>query len=138
MMWPTNQPAPPELPPEWVRALLAIGFHATLNGQPGPALRVFEGLSVLRPQAAFPCVGRGLALVASGRSTEAAQVLEQGMTMTAQDEHGNGDTIRVFLGLALRLARREHHARAVLTAVAESAQDAQAQRLARHLLDHPS
>ncbi|THF57273.1 tetratricopeptide repeat protein [Pseudothauera rhizosphaerae] len=124
----------PELGAEEVRSLVAIGFHGALNGKPQAALRLFEALAELRPEQPFPLIGQALALIGEGKPETAVQLLERSPPELAKHH----DTISVFLGLALRLARREHQARSVLTAVAEGEGDEQARRLARQLLDQAS
>ncbi|HEV7692570.1 MAG TPA: hypothetical protein VGO52_17165, partial [Hyphomonadaceae bacterium] len=59
-----------------VRRLASIGFHAVLNGKPEAAQRLFEGLSVVRPDDGFPRIGCALALMQRGRAEEAVRVLE--------------------------------------------------------------
>ncbi len=116
-----------------VRELVSIGFHGLLNGKPEPALRLFDGLSVLRPSETFPLIGWGLALMASGRVHEAVRILEKAQALKPHD-----DDVRVFLGMALRLANHEHHARAVLATMAQGTGDTPVVRLARGLCELPA
>jgi len=119
---------PDALRPEEIRSLVSIGFHGLLNGKHEAALRLFEGLGVLRPHAPFPRIGSALSLIAAGRAEEAIRVLERTHELLPQN-----DEVRVFLGMTLRIASREHQARAVLaTLVGRDAQEPAA-RLARRL-----
>jgi Flp pilus assembly protein TadD len=117
---------------EEVRRLASIGFHGVLNGQPEAALRLFEGLGTLRPDAGFPRIGSALALMAVGRAADAARVLEDALVRRPDD-----DEIRVFLGMTLHIANRTHQARAVLEPVVARETDTPIARLARQMLDLP-
>lgn len=120
------------LGPEEIRSLVSIGFHGLLNGKHGIALRLFEALQLVRPQAPFPRIGSALSMMAAGRADEAARVLERAHALLPQD-----DDIRVFLGMALRIANRGHQARVVLAPLVETDSDAPAVRLARRLGNSP-
>jgi|GEM_PF-2063478 len=113
---------------EEIRQLVSIGFHGVLNGKVDEARRLFEQLAVLRPGEGFPHIGTALALAAMGRPDEAAAVLEKVLAQRPDD-----DEVRVFLGMMLRLARRDHHARTVLAALSGRDGETPAHRLARSL-----
>lgn len=117
------------LEPEEVRRLVSIGFHGVLNGKPEPALRLFESLCTVRPDAGFPRIGCALALIAMGRAEEAVRVLEETLRRRPDD-----DDVRVYLGMTLRMANRGQQAGAVLTTLAERNDDSARTRLARQLL----
>jgi predicted Zn-dependent protease len=112
-----------------VRRLVSIGFHGVFNGKPKAALRLFEALSVIRPNEGFPRIGRALALLAMGRAEEAVRVLEETSSCRPDD-----DDVRVYLGMALRLANRGRQSDAVLASVAERPGDSARTRLAQQLL----
>ena len=118
---------------EEVRRLASIGFHGVLNGAAEPALRLFEGLTVLRPHASCPRIGSALALLALGHPEEAARVLERAQALQPDD-----DQVRVFLGMTLCFADRAQHGCAVLAQLARGQADMPAARLARRLLRLPA
>ncbi len=70
--------------------------------------------------------------MASGRVHEAVRVLEKAQALKPHD-----DDVRVFLGMALRLANHGHHARAVLATMAQDTSDTPVVRLARGLCELP-
>ena len=133
MIDPVNSPrSVAALEPGEIRRLVSIGFHGVLNGNAQAALCLFESLGTLRPRAGFPRIGRGLALMATGRADEAARVLERAHALEPQD-----DDVRLFYGMALRMANRGHQARAVLAQLARRGADPAA-RFARRLSNLPS
>jgi hypothetical protein len=121
------------LEPVEIRRLASIGFHGLLNGKPLVALRLFESLAVLRPEATFPLIGSALALLATGRPEEAAWVLEQAHELQPHDEE-----VRVFLGMTLCFAERTQRGCAVLASLAQRGADMPAVRLAQRLLRLPA
>jgi len=112
-----------------IRRLVSIGFHAVLNGQPEAAQRLFEGLSVVRPDHGFPRIGCALALMQKGKAEEAVRVLERALRRCPNDEQ-----VRVFLGMSLRMANRVCQAGAVLAPLAARSGDSAGTRFARQLL----
>ncbi len=56
----------------------------------------------------------------------------------AQAAKPHDDEVRVFLGMALRIANRGNHARAVLATMAQDTSDTPVVRLARALCDSPA
>jgi Flp pilus assembly protein TadD len=117
------------LQPVEVRRLVSIGFYAVLNGKPEAGQRLFEALSVVRPDESFPRIGCALALMQRGRAEEAVRVLEDALGRCPND-----DQVRVFLGMSLRLANRGSQAGAVLAPLAERSSDSAGTRFARQLL----
>jgi predicted Zn-dependent protease len=112
-----------------IRRLVSIGFHGALNGKPEAAQRLFENLEVLRPDAGFPRIGCALTLLARGRAEEAVRLLECALL-----RHPDDEDMRVFLGLALRMANRGRQAGAVLSSVAQCKRESAGTRLAQQLL----
>ncbi len=89
-----------------IRLLSALGFMAARSGHVVPAIRIFEGLAVLRKDKAFPYVGLALAMICIGAYGDAANVLrERGMEACPDDPE-----ILAYLGLALQLAGRTSEA----------------------------
>lgn len=120
------------LSPEEIRELVAIGYHAALNGQAAKAQKLFEALAHVRPGAPFVFIGQALALMAQGQAGEAASLLNQ----KAREANPNDSSILVFLGLALRLSQLEHQSRQILTHALEQQDTDEAMRaLARQILD---
>ncbi len=124
----TLVPVAAPLTAEEMRELVSIGFHGALNGRPHAALRLFQMLEVLRPEEGFPRIGQALALMALGRPDEAARLLEAALASRPHD-----DSLRVFLGMTLRIANRGHRARSVLSSLAGRTEDSAPIRLARQL-----
>jgi predicted Zn-dependent protease len=112
-----------------IRRLVSIGFYGALNGKPEAAQRLFESLGALRPDEGFPRIGCALALLARGRAEEAVRLLEDALRRRPHDED-----VRLFLGMALRMANRDRQAGAVLSSVAQCNSDSAGTRLARQLL----
>ncbi len=95
--------------PAEIRLLSALGFMAARCGHVVPAIRIFEGLAVLRKDKAFPYVGLALAMICVGAYGDAARVLlERGLVACPGDPE-----IEAYLGLALQLAGRMSEAAAV-------------------------
>ncbi len=95
--------------PAEIRLLSALGFMAARSGHVVPAIRIFEGLTVLRKDKAFPYVGLALAMICVGAYGDAARVLrERGLLACPGDPE-----IEAYLGLALQLAGRMSEAAAV-------------------------
>ncbi len=95
--------------PAEIRLLSALGFMAARSGLVVPAIRIFEGLAVLRKDKAFPYVGLALAMICVGAYGDAANVLrERGLAACPGDAE-----IAVYLVLALQLAGRTSEAEAM-------------------------
>lgn len=95
--------------PAEIRLLSALGFMAARSGHVVPAIRIFEGLAVLRKDKAFPYVGLALAMICVGAYGDAANVLrERGLVACPGDPE-----IEAYLGLALQLAGRTSEATVV-------------------------
>ncbi len=95
--------------PAEIRLLSALGFMAARSGHVVPAIRIFEGLAVLRKDKAFPYVGLALAMICVGAYGDAVHVLrERGLLACPGDPE-----IEAYLGLALQLAGRMSEAAAV-------------------------
>lgn len=85
-----------------IRLLSALGFMAARAGHVVPAVRIFEGLALLRKDKAFPYIGLALAMICVGAYGDAVRVLEErGLAACPGDVE-----INAYLGLALRLAGR--------------------------------
>jgi len=129
MIAPDNSAAPAlDLTANEIQQLVWLGFQGVLNGTPAAALRVFNALSVVRPNEGFPRIGVALAQMSTGRAEEAVRTLEEVARRLPQDEY-----VRVFLGMALRMANRGHQADSVLASLADRRDDAATSRLARQL-----
>ena len=97
------------LSPDEIRLLSALGFMAARAGHVVPAVRIFEGLALLREDKAFPYIGLALAMICVGSYGDAVRVLEERALRACP-----GDVeIRAYLGLALRLAGRASEADSV-------------------------
>ncbi len=95
--------------PGEIRLLSSLGFMAARSGHVVPAIRIFEGLAVLRKDKAFPYVGLALAMICVGAYGDAAHVLrERGLAACPGDPE-----IKAYLGLALQLAGRSSEAGAM-------------------------
>jgi len=123
----------PVLAGEDIRLLAEIGYLACGAGRLKSAREIFEGLHVLRPDRAFPFIGLAMASMAAGAPQDAVSVLrDRGLVASPDDNE-----IKVFLGLALTLASRNHESRRILSEVAAAPGDAgPEQRLAEKLLEH--
>ncbi len=85
-----------------IRLLSALGFMAARSGHVVPAIRIFEGLALLRKDKTFPYVGLALAMICVGAYGDAVNVLsERGRAACPGDPE-----IEAYLGLALQLAGR--------------------------------
>jgi hypothetical protein len=98
--------ADPCLVPADVRLLSAIGFMAAKSGCLVPALRIFESLHLLRPQAAFPLIGMAVAYMAVAMPGEAVHVLRE----RASECCLGTDDLRPWLCLALQQSGNQHAA----------------------------
>ncbi len=95
--------------PAEIRLLSSLGFMAARSGHVVPAIRIFEGLAVLRKDKAFPYVGLALAMICVGAYGDAANVLrERGLAACPGDAE-----IAAYLVLALQLAGRTAEAQAM-------------------------
>jgi hypothetical protein len=94
---------------EQIRMLAAIGFMAARSGLIVPAVRIFEGLAVLRPNKAFPFVGLSLAHICVGSHAEAIQILiQRGLKVCPDDPE-----LVAYLAVALQLAGRTAEAQQI-------------------------
>ncbi len=92
-----------------IRLLSALGFMAARSGHVVPAIRIFEGLAILRKDKAFPYIGLALAMICVGAYGDAASVLrERGLIACPEDPE-----ILAYLGLALQLSGRASEATAI-------------------------
>jgi tetratricopeptide (TPR) repeat protein len=106
----STQAETPPVTSEEVKLLAQIGFLAATSGYVVPAIRLFEGLRVLRPGQAFPFIGLALARMTVGAFQDAVRVLrEEGLRAVPESEE-----IQVYLGLALALAKQPQDAQRLL------------------------
>ena len=120
----------PELSPEQIRLLTEIGMMAAQQGLPAKAEAIFQALRILRPQQPGSYVGLAMVRMNSGLNDEAIRVLERDGLAACPDD----PDIRVFLGLALRLAKRAAESERMLDGVLRSHPQERAAILARSLL----
>ncbi|MDB5839907.1 MAG: hypothetical protein JWQ23_1859 [Herminiimonas sp.] len=114
-----------------IRLLAEIGFMACGAGHAKAAKSLFEGLRVLRPDHAFPYIGLALARLGAGANDEAVRILrDEGLAANPENNE-----IKVFLGLALNMARRPSESARVLQEVlVHTGDDSPELNLARRLL----
>jgi hypothetical protein len=60
-----------------VRLLAAVGFMAARSGLTGLAIRIFQGLSVIRPEADFPRIGMVISYLCRGDCEKALQYVAE-------------------------------------------------------------
>lgn len=107
------------LEPADAKLLTEIGFIAAYQGDVDRADAVFDGLARLRPDRAYPWIGKTLARFHVGRAHEAAQLLEQQLvSMTDANEI---ELLRVWRGMALQLSGHASQARTLLEPIASGA-----------------
>lgn len=128
MIAPNANTAAVELSANEIQQLVQLGFQGALNGMPDASLRIFNALSVIRPDEAFPRIGIAVAKMSMGRAEEAVRTLEE----IAQRRPNDAD-VQVFLGMALRMANRGRQADGVLATLAERKDEGATTRLARQL-----
>ncbi len=113
---PSTQAEASPITSEEVKLLAQIGFLAATSGYVVPAIRLFEGLRVLRPGQAFPFIGLALARMTVGAFQDAARVLrEEGLRAVPENEE-----IQIYLGLALALAKQPQDAQRLLNTLLEN------------------
>jgi|SRR5690554_3609258 len=104
----------PPLDSDEIRLLMEVGTVLAGSGKTEPACRVFDALSLLRPERAFPYVGHAMALLNGGRAEEACRVLRHAAPLVGEEL----PTVQAFLGFALHCAGRTAESQRVLTAAA--------------------
>lgn len=92
------------------KLLTEIGFLAADQGDVVRADAVFDALCRLRPDRAYPWLGKCLARFYAGRADEAAQLLER---VSCPDNDENG-LLQAWRGLALQLAGHSAQSRVLL------------------------
>ncbi len=98
-----------------ISLIAELGFMAATAGFVVPAIRIFQGLLVLRADHAFPYIGFAVARLYVGAFDEAVRVLRDDANAAL---HGR-DEIELYLGLALHLAGQPAEAARVLYALLE-------------------
>ena len=96
--------------------LTEVGMVLAGAGRVTPAVDLFEALASLRPNRAFPYVGKAMALLNAGRNDEACQCLHRAQQLVTDEL----PTIDAFLGLSLQLAGRASESRAALLRAAQA------------------
>ena len=141
---PTNLPHP--LRPADVRLLTEIGFVAAAAGMQQQALRVFNGLSVLRPHRAFPYIGQATTHLNAGEHEQAEQALRRGRLQLDEEARVEPGTelliedralLAAFHGLALQLGQRNTEAARALSDALSLQADGPAARMACAMLGLP-
>jgi Flp pilus assembly protein TadD len=121
---------------ELVQILMDAGFVATGSGRHSQAEIIFNGLAAARPESELPWIGLAVVLMNTGKSEEAAVLLQdKGLQI-------NPDSClaRSFLGLAHKLSGHGAEAERVLNSVVADCPDqessaAMAQALLAELQD---
>jgi hypothetical protein len=116
-----------------VRLLAAVGFLAGKSGCVAPAIRIFQAIIKLRPDADFPFIGLSIAYMSVGMNAEAVQVLAERQCPDAKAS----DPIDLWRSLAFHVAGDRSSAAASLQRYAmgspDDTQQALVQRLNREL-----
>ncbi len=121
------------LSPELLRLLAEIGMLAAGRGMDTQAEAIFGALRELRPGQSAGYVGQAVARLNAGRADEAVELLQRDALAACPGD----PEVRVFLGLALRLAQRPAEATRVLQGVAGDEVPRTVSALARRLLSAP-
>lgn len=118
--------------PADIQLLTQVGFLAAGRGNAPQAVRIFDGLALLRPQRAFAFVGLACALMNAGRAAEAVQRLQA----VHLPDGPEADMLHTFHALALQLAGRAAESSHLLrkTARAQQQSPSEGARLAARLL----
>ncbi|CAM3834020.1 hypothetical protein [Bordetella tumulicola] len=116
---------------EDAKLLTEVGFLAADQGDVASADAVFDVLCRLRPDRAYPWLGKALARFYAGRADEAVLFLERASCLD-KDETG---VLHAWHGLALQLAGHHAQSRALLERVAPG--HGPGPQLARTLLGLP-
>jgi hypothetical protein len=118
-----------------LRQLAEIGFLACGARNVRAAQAIFEALRVLQPERAYPYLGLAMARMSADDPDGAVRILrEQGLPLNPLDED-----LHVFLGIALRAAKRRGESDRVLgNLLAVQAPDSPERRLARAMLVQPA
>jgi len=98
-----------------VRLIAELGFMAATAGFVVPAIRIFQGLLVLRADHSFPYIGLAVARLYVGVFNDAVRVLREDADAVRQGR----EEIQLYLGLALYLADQPTEAVRVLSALLE-------------------
>ena len=116
---------------EEIRLMAELGFMAATAGFVVPAIRIFQGLLVLRAEHSFPYIGLAVARLYVGAFNDAVQVLRESADVVLYGR----EEIQLYLGLALHLADQPTEAVRVLSALLECGNlDANQQALAESVL----
>lgn len=116
---------------EEISLLAELGFMAATAGYVVPAIRIFQGLLVLRADQAFPYIGLAVARLYVGAFNDAVRVLREDANSV---QHGR-DELELYLGFALYLAGQRSEAASLLYALLErGGLDAEQQPLAKSVL----
>lgn len=100
---------------EEISLIAELGFMAATAGFVVPAIRIFQGLLVLRPNHAFSFVGLAVARLYVGAFADAIRVLREAIGIACY----NRDEIELYLGFALHLADQSAEGARVLSALLE-------------------
>lgn len=98
---------------EEINLIAELGFMAATNGFVVPAIRIFQGLLVLRSDHSFPYIGLAVARLYAGAFNDAVRVLREDAAPVRRDR----EEIELYLGLALHLAGQPIEAARVLYAL---------------------
>lgn len=105
---------------------------ATNTGYLGEATTIFKGLSLARPQSAYPRIGMGCVAMGFGQFDQAIEILRE----TPAQESGERDLCQGFLGMALKLGDYHDECRSVLTQLQNEGENEVAVRMAGNLLEN--
>ena len=117
-----------------MKLMAQIGFMACNARHGAAAFEIFEGMRELRPDQSWPLIGLAMANMSTGKPEEAVRLLRD----QALPAHPGDEELIVFLGIALRAARRAAESVKVLKELLASGGESKpVHRLARTLLDTP-
>lgn len=85
---------------EEIRLLAELGFMAGLSGQVVPALKIFQALSSLRSESAFPYLGMAVAWLSVGAFQTAVELLEDSLLHVQSEK----EELLLYLALAFKRA----------------------------------
>ncbi len=121
-----------EIDSELVRLTMRIGYSAAWNGLFPEALKIFRGVSAVRPDSEVPLIGAGVVGMLSGDYEMSRKALER-----AIENNPESDLAKAHLGCLLRLSGEEEEGKAMLEAICANSTDADAKSMAANVKDLP-
>ena len=118
-----------DVPSQWLRLLMSVGYVACGQGRPSHGVTIFEGIAAVRPSSELPLIGLAMAQVNLGKLTAACDTLIE----RAEKINPNNQLVKTLAAMVFRMSGAMEESDRILDKVIANGTDECAVELAKNL-----